>query len=376
MPWHWGLGFVGPTSIRSFFGVGGDENPGFSGFPASKAQIVEAAREALQEAEADMADVGWLSGNLPDGTYRVVGEVFTALMPVVASRGQDATALVTALPMTAVASGTRMVVGADQSAVLVGSDGRPLDSFGPGEHLLSREGAPQSAAESRPLAPGFTKSTIDATPVFASTREIRTALNRSTRTRSGQSVALRGSVTVSIGSLPEFLAKVGSRPRGMSAAEGEAEIAKILGAALEQTVASHELGELTDSDTLLEASARSGAAQSRPPHPGTLLRTGGRYFGGGSAHRGSGDAAPSALKYAPRDASEDLGADGTGDATSARHPGVWYGRAPCWAAHGPAGDEPGRSRCVGVSLLPRTEPPSEQILPELWSTLASEADVP
>ncbi len=262
MPWHWGLGFVGPLSIRSFFGVGGDENPGFSGFPASKTQIVDAAREALQDAEADMTDVGWLSGNLPDGTFRDVGEVFIALMPVIACRGQDASALVTALPMTAVASGTRMVVGPDQSAVLVGSDGRPLDRFGPGEHLLSREGAPQAAAGSRPLAAGFARSAIDATPVFASTQEVRTSLNRSTHTRSGESVAVRGSVTVSIGALPEFLAKVGSRPRGLSAAEGEAEIAKILGAALEQTVASHELGELTGSGALLETAVRAGAAQA------------------------------------------------------------------------------------------------------------------
>jgi hypothetical protein len=262
MPWYWGLGFVGPISIRSFFGVGGDENPGFSGFPASKAQIVQAAREAIEEGEADPADLGWLSGNLPDGMFLDSGEVFTALMPIVACRGQDASALVTALPMTAVATGTRMVVGADQTAVLVGSNGRALDCFGPGEHLLSREGAPRAAAESRPLAAGFARSAIDATPVFASTQEVRTSLNQTLRTRSGQSVAIRGSVTVSIGALAEFLAKLGSRPRGLSTSEGGTEITKILGAALEQTVASHELGELTGSGALLEAAVRSGAAQA------------------------------------------------------------------------------------------------------------------
>ncbi len=261
-PWYWGLGFVGPQSIRSFFGVGGDENPGFSNFPASKTQIVEAARESLQDAEADMADVGWLSGNLPDGTFRDSGEVFAALMPLVACRGQDASALVTALPMTAVATGTRMLVGADQSAVLVASDGRALDGFGPGERLLSREGAPRATAESRPLAAGFSKSVLRATPVFASTREMRTSLNHTGRTRSGDNVAVHGNVTVSIGSLPEFLAKLGSRPRGLSAAEGETEVGKILGAILDQTLSSHDFGELTASSALLETALRSGATQA------------------------------------------------------------------------------------------------------------------
>ncbi len=261
-PWYWGLGFAGPASVRSFFGVGDDENPGFSKFPASKGQIVEAAREQFQEAETDMADLGWLSGNLPDGTFRDLGEVLAALMPVVAWRGKDASALLAALPMTAVASGTRMMVGADQTAVLVASDGRPLDSFGPGERLLSRENTPRAAAESRPLAAGFTKSVIRATPVFASTQEIRTSLSRSGRVRSGENVSVRGSVTVSISSLPDFLAKVGSRPRGFSLTEGETKVGMILAAVLDQTLSSHELGELSGSGTLLETAIRSGAAQA------------------------------------------------------------------------------------------------------------------
>ncbi|MGA8536383.1 MAG: hypothetical protein WB789_03195, partial [Thermoplasmata archaeon] len=223
---------------------------------------MEAAREQFQEAETDMADLGWLSGNLPDGTFRDLGEVLAALMPVVAWRGKDASALLAALPMTAVASGTRMMVGADQTAVLVASDGRPLDSFGPGERLLSRENTPRAAAESRPLAAGFTKSVIRATPVFASTQEIRTSLSRSGRVRSGENVSVRGSVTVSISSLPDFLAKVGSRPRGFSLTEGETKVGMILAAVLDQTLSSHELGELSGSGTLLETAIRSGAAQA------------------------------------------------------------------------------------------------------------------
>ena len=68
------------------------------GHTYSAGQIVEAAREQFQEAETDMADLGWLSGNLPDGTFRDLGEVLAALMPVVAWRGKDASALLAALP--------------------------------------------------------------------------------------------------------------------------------------------------------------------------------------------------------------------------------------------------------------------------------------
>jgi membrane protease subunit (stomatin/prohibitin family) len=261
-PWYWGLGFAGPSSLRSFFGVGDDENPGFSQYPASKAKLVEAAREQLQDAEADMADVGWLSGNLPDATYQDPGEVFAALTPVVACRGKDSSALVTALPMSAVASGTRLVVGPDQLAVLVASDGRPLDSFGPGEYTLSRDGAPRAAAESRPSAAGFLKSVISAKPVFASTQGIRTPVDHPGRTRAGESVSVRGSVTVSVGSLPEFITKLGSRPRGLSATEGATEVTRILGAVLDQALSSHDFAELTGPGALLEAAVRSGAAQA------------------------------------------------------------------------------------------------------------------
>jgi membrane protease subunit (stomatin/prohibitin family) len=260
-PWDWGLGFVGPASVRSFFGVGNDENPGFSQYPASKSQLVAAARQEFEESETEATDIEWLSRNLPEGMYPDRGAALEALSPVVAWRGDDPAVLVTALPMSAIAVGTRMVVGRDQSASLVAKDGRALDRFGPGEYVISRESAPRAAAQSRPAAAGFSKSVITATPFFASTRETRTAVGRTARTRSGEGFQVRGSVTFSIASLPDFLARLGRRPRGLSVAETEAVVAGIVGPALDQTLASHDAGELAGSSRRIEEAIRSAAAQ-------------------------------------------------------------------------------------------------------------------
>jgi membrane protease subunit (stomatin/prohibitin family) len=260
--WHWGLGFVGPEAVRSFFGVGDDENPGFSNYPASKSQLMAAAHEAFEESETEANDTGWLTRNLPDGTYPDRGAALAALCPVVAWRADDPAGFVAALPMSAIAVGTRMVVGQDQVALLVARDGRPFDHFGPGEYIVSRESAPRAAADSRPAAAGFSKSVIRATPFFASTLETRTALNRTGHTRTGESVRVRGSVTFSIASLPEFLGRVGPKPRGLSVTEAQAAVATILGPALDQTLASHVTGELAGSSKLIEEAIRTAAAQS------------------------------------------------------------------------------------------------------------------
>ena len=261
-PWYWGLGFVGPGSIRSFFGVGGDDNPGFSAYPASKQQLVDAAREIFEGADEYMADIDWLSANLPDRTFRDQGEVLAALTSVVAWRGSDSSVLVSALPMTAIAVGTRLVVGPDQSVVLVGKDGRPLDSFGPGEHPISRESAPLAAGVSRAPAPGQKNLVISARPVFASTQKIQTPINHTGRTRSGQGVSIRGSVTYSIDSPAVFLSKMGNQLRELSVTQGGTEANRILGTVLDQALSSHELGELTGSSAILGDAVRSGAAQA------------------------------------------------------------------------------------------------------------------
>lgn len=258
-PWYWGLGFDGPASVRSFFGVGDDENPGFSGYPASKSQILAAATEELQDAEADPADLEWLRRTLPDGTYPDLGAALTALYPVISWGSSDPAVLVARLPMHAIAEGTRLVVKPDQSSVLVGRAGRPLDPFGPGEYVLTRKSAPQAATESRPPAPGFSKSVLSATPYFAANRENRTALDRTGRSRSGESVAVRGTVTYSIESLGTFLARTELWRKGSSAAEVAAAVSGVFGTALDQTLAAHDANEIDVSPQLIEEAIRSSA---------------------------------------------------------------------------------------------------------------------
>jgi hypothetical protein len=260
--WDWGLGFVGPSTVRSFFGVGDDENPGFSGYPASKAQLVAAATQELEEAESSSSDVQWLSKNLPEATYPDRGSALAALSSTISWPENDPTAVVARLPMQAIATGTRLVVGRDQAAVLVGKSGHPLDAFGPGEKVITRETAPRAAAESRPAAPQFAKSVISATPLFASTREIRTDFNRTGRTRSGEPVTVRGSMTFSIASLADFLARAKSPGRGISAKEVDAVVAGIVGPAIDQILAAHDARDFDGPSKLLEDSIRSSAGSA------------------------------------------------------------------------------------------------------------------
>jgi hypothetical protein len=260
--WDWGLGFAGPATIRSFLGVGDDENPGFSSYPAAKAQLVAAATQELQEGEADPRDAEWIARNLPEGTYPDRASVLAALTATVASPLESSSGLVTALSMYAIALGSRLVVGPDQTVVLVSKSGHPMDRFGPGEHLISRETAPLAAAQSRAPAPGYSKGVISATPFFASTRESRAALQRTGRARSGEPVAVRGTITFSISSLAEFLARSGPRPRSVSAAETDAAVNAALGTSIDQALAAHDAGEFSASGKLVEEAIRSAAAQA------------------------------------------------------------------------------------------------------------------
>jgi len=259
--WDWGLGFVGPASIRSFFGVGDDENPGFSEYPASKSRLVGAARKELEDAEVNPADLDWLSRTLPEGNYQDRGAALAALCPVLSWASGDPSRLVAALPMNGIATGTRLVVARDQLAALVGTDGQPLDSFGPGEHVITRESAPRAAARSRPPAAGLPRSTISATPYFASSRESRIPVRRSGRTRSGGPVDIRLTATVSISSLSEFLARAGRHPQGISSADAATVVTSVIGPSLDQAIAAHTADELSGSSPAIEEGVRAGAAQ-------------------------------------------------------------------------------------------------------------------
>ena len=258
--WDWGLGFVGPASVRSFFGVGDDENPGFSNYPATSAQLLASFREELEE--LDPADADWLVHHLPERTYADRGDALAALCPVLVAPADDPSSFVTALPMHAIAVGTRLSVGADQSVTLVGKSGQGLDRFGPGQYVISRESAPLAAAVSRAPAPGFARSAITAQPFFTSAREVGIPLHRNGRSRSGQPVRVQGSLRLSISSLPDLLARVGPRPRGISVPEMETIVANLLGPMLDRTMGSHDPAELGGSGGPIESAIRSGAAEA------------------------------------------------------------------------------------------------------------------
>lgn len=259
-PWDLGLGFVGPASIRSFFGVGDDENPGFSEYPATKAQLVAAARGELEELEEGASDVEWLTRTLPDGTYQDRGEAVASLCPVLAWTDADPSRFVAALPMSGVATGTKIVVARDQFAALVGKDGQPLDAFGPGEYIVSRESAPRAAAQSRPPVPGRSRSVISARPYFGSSKEIRTPIARPGRSRAGEHVQIRVTAAVSLTSLNEFLARSGRHPGGISATEAAVIVTSIVGPALDEAIAAHTANELSGASPLVEQAIRTGAA--------------------------------------------------------------------------------------------------------------------
>jgi hypothetical protein len=115
---------------------------------------------------------------------------------------------------------------------------------------------------SRAPAPGQKNLVISARPVFASTQKIQTPINHTGRTRSGQGVSIRGSVTYSIDSPAVFLSKMGNQLRELSVTQGGTEANRILGTVLDQALSSHELGELTGSSAILGDAVRSGAAQA------------------------------------------------------------------------------------------------------------------
>ena len=185
--------------------------------------------------------------------------MLAALSAVISLPPNEISDLVTPVPTTAVVSGAKLVVGKDQLAALVGKDGRALDAFGPGEHIITRETAPRAAAASRSPAPGFSKSVIKGTPVFASTRETSLTVERTARARSGEAVAARGNITFSIASLPEFVAPLGPLPRGLPSSDGQLIVQKIFGPAIDQAITSHDAQELSSKASLVEAAIRSSA---------------------------------------------------------------------------------------------------------------------
>lgn len=188
LPWYFGLDAAqAPASINNFLGGAGTESPGYDRYPATKAQLLAAARQEISETdEPNLADVAWLDQRLPDGTFHDAGEVFTALWEPPAPPTLEGPNWVFRAPVHSIPFGARIRVPPEETALLIGTGNAPLDAFPPGEYRISRDAAPLAAARSRPPAPGFTQSVLRSSLMFLSTRDQEGTWSFSHRTEGGR----------------------------------------------------------------------------------------------------------------------------------------------------------------------------------------------
>ncbi len=186
LDWWWGMGVVGaPDWVSDFLGGQGSESPGFERYPATRAQLLGAWKERMEDilsdSDATLDDPRWLETHLPEGTYRDPGEVFLAVNPVLAGPALDPSKWVARLPVTALAAGSRLQVPQGAAAILVDSNGQPLEVFPAGEHVLSATTAPKAAAASRRPAPGTARYSLAATPLFCYLGDLEGKVQHSAR---------------------------------------------------------------------------------------------------------------------------------------------------------------------------------------------------
>lgn len=253
-----GLGLVdAPYSIENFLGGAGTESPGWSGYPATKAQLLAAARQELVDVEEpNLADIDWLAERLPEGTYRDAGEVMAALMPPIQGPELDGLRWLHRLRLEAIPNGTRLQVPSNGWALLVEPGGAPLDLFSPGEYVLTRDTAPIAAARSRPPAPGFARSVLRSWVVFFSTRDQEGRLSLSSRTRSGEPFYVKATVRYALEDPRKF---VGSST-GKSFSEpppADALLSNVVAPALGRWIQTQEGGPLSADRETIEAAVRT-----------------------------------------------------------------------------------------------------------------------
>ncbi len=259
LDWYFGLGVVdGPDSVNDFLGGATSESGGFGGYPATKAQLVAAARQEMSDREEPRyEDVDWLAGHLPDGTYHDAGEVMSALTPTIAAPPLEGTEWIHDARVSAVAVGTQLIVPPDQVALLLGRGGDPLDVFGPGKHRLSRESAPRAAAASRAPAPGFSRSVLAVSIVFYSTRDQEGTVDFVGRSSSGMPLRLRASARYFVADAGKFSqSSVGRNRRTSPPTDGF--LTKLLGPSLAPVVRDHDLESLAQNPGLVESVLRAG----------------------------------------------------------------------------------------------------------------------
>lgn len=186
-PWYFGLGLPdAPPRVQDFLGSAESESPGFDRYPATKAELVAAARQSLSEdEEPDYSVLDWLEQRLPSATYRDPGEVFLALASPLPEPNVDASRWYHALQGSAVPLGTRLKVPPDATALLMSRNAEPCDTFSPGDYVLNRESAPLAATHSRPPAPGFAHALLEVNVTFYSTREREGRLEMALRMKDG-----------------------------------------------------------------------------------------------------------------------------------------------------------------------------------------------
>jgi Double zinc ribbon len=258
LPWYFGLGVEGaPDSIRDFLGGAGTESPGFDEYPATKAQLVSAARSQIADSdEPNLADVDWLSQRLPDSTFRDPGEVFVALQGPVTCPALEGPNWYRAGRSGAIPLGTRLEVAPNTVAVLLGRDRTPADEFSTGEYTLTRESAPIAAGRSRPPSPGFSHGVLEGSVVFCATRDQEGILSFSGRTRTSERFWWSATVRFALTEPKKFL---GSRVATSFATPLPLDrlVSEVASPELNRVVQSQDAKSLSANPSMLESAMRA-----------------------------------------------------------------------------------------------------------------------
>ncbi len=203
----------GPSLVNDFLGGDGSESGGFGRFPATKAELRAALREIVEEQDETtlMADADWFDAHLPEGTYRDAGEVMVALAPSISGLPMPAGSWVRDTPVRALPAGIALHVPPGQVAVLRSGRGVAFDVFPPGQHRLTRDSAPEAARGSRPPAPSFPRSVLDASPVFLDTGDRTAQVIVAARSSAGFPVGVRATVVFYVADGRRFVASRANR---------------------------------------------------------------------------------------------------------------------------------------------------------------------
>lgn len=258
LPWYVGLDLANaPVSINSFLGGAGTENPGFDRYPATKAQLLAAARQEVADSdEPNTADVEWFDHRLPDGTYRDAGEVLSTLWEAPSPPSFGGPEWFYRPRPTSIPLGARLRVPPATVLLLVGRDNQPLDVLPPGDHLVSPTTAPLAAAQARPPAPGFARSVLRSSLVFFSTGDLESPVDYRGRSRTGEPFYVSAKVRCALTDPKKFVASPAGNRTPSSL--GTAALGSVLASpALTSSVQARDAAAITSDPSLAESTIRS-----------------------------------------------------------------------------------------------------------------------